>query len=102
MAKTLTCPIKGFEKVGITFPEADELTMAHYNKFYSGFEEAPAGASYQMRLVFGAVALCDDIEGIDAKNVLGMPINYSPVFDWIVNEVYVNTYAPAVLVPKNS
>lgn len=103
MPQTVKCPLDGFEQVEITFPEQAELTMAHYSRFGQGMADAPPDSSFGVRLIFGSIALCDKIEGleIDPAKLLELPLYYSQVLQWIVQVVYHDTYSPAVDVPKN-
>lgn len=96
---TIQCPIEGFE-VKVTFP--DEWLMKHIDQFYLGLEQAPKGAAPSTREIYGTIALCEEIEGLDLKNVGEMPLSHRPFFVWLVREIYLGNYLKAITVPNES
>lgn len=94
------CPVKGFEDVTITYP--DEWLMKHIDQFYVGLSKAPENSAPSTKEIYGSIALCDTIDGIDLTNVSEAPIAYRDFFIWLVNEVYVTSYVEAITVPNES
>lgn len=95
---TEKCTVKGFEKVSITFP--DKWLMAHRDLFFQGMGAAPSGASPGTSELYGCIALCEKIEGIEVDDLGSLELHYAPVFDWLRKVVY-ESFTAAMQPPKN-
>lgn len=93
---TVVCPVEGFEHVSITFP--DTWLYVHYERYQIGLSEAPENATDMTKRIYGAIALCDAIEGIDlSEGLLNQPLSYIGLFNWIKDTVlfpYLQAYLP--------
>lgn len=85
----LACPVAGFEQVEVTVP--DEWLMGHINRFYQGYNSDPEAAP-ALREIYGTIALCDAITGVDLKDVANKPLRWRPFFRWLVEAVYTGSY----------
>lgn len=95
---TIQCPLDGFEDVKVTYP--DEWLYKHIDVFYRGIQSAPDNSSPGTQELLGTLALCDDLEGIDIKNIDDLPIKYRQVFRWLVRTVYIDSYLQAITIPN--
>lgn len=96
---TVVCPLEGFEQVEIIYP--DEWLMKHIDQFNVGYYTAADNAANSTKELFGTLALCDSIKGIDTDSLGDMPLSYKPMFNWLVKEVYLK-YIKAMTVPNPS
>lgn len=96
---TIQCPIEGFENVTISYP--DEWLMKHIDQWHYGRSQAPENASPLTQETFGAIALCDKIEGIDLANITELPLRYVGLFRWLRDVVY-GSYLNAFTVEKKA
>lgn len=87
------------ENVWVTFP--DEWLMKHVDMFYQGVLSAPIGSAPSTEEIYGAIAICDKIEGIDLKDLHEKPLALWQVLRWIVEEVYIKSYLIAATVPNS-
>jgi hypothetical protein len=97
---TIECPLEGFDKITVTYP--DEWLMRHVDLFHLGFSSAPEDASPATKEMFGTVALCEKIEGLDLDDISAMPLSYRPFFNWLVETVFIDGYVKALTVPNGS
>jgi hypothetical protein len=74
--------------------------MKHVDLFYQGVTQAPLGSAPSTEEIYGAIALCSEIEGIDTSDLQDRPLRLWPVLRWIVEEVYVRSYLKDATVPK--
>lgn len=92
----VVCPVEGFEHVAITYP--DDWRYIHFEQYQAGLNEAPENATEVTKRLFGAVALCQKIEGVDLKEgLLNQPLSYTALFNWIKDTVlfaYLAAYMP--------
>ena len=93
---TIECPFD--DKVHVTYP--DEWLMKHVDLFYQGTQEAPAGSAPSTVEIYGAIALCEKIDGIDVGDLHDKPLGLWKVLRWIVEEVYIKSYLVAASVPN--
>jgi hypothetical protein len=94
----IACPLKGYEDVAVEFP--DEWFMRHVDQYWAGSNKAAEGASMFTRELYGAIALCDKIEGLDVKDLAAKPLAFYPVLNWLRTTVLGSYYA-AMEIPKN-
>ena len=92
----IQCPLD--ETVSVTFP--DEWLMKHVDLFYQGVAAAPVGSAPSTEEIYGAIALCDEIKGIDLSDLHDKPLTLWPMLQWIVKEVYIKSYLVAATVPN--
>lgn len=93
------CPIDGFDEVYITYP--DEWLMGHIDKYNFGWMQAGAEVAPFTKSLFAAAALCDKIEGVDFEKLSTLPLNFRPMFVWLVGEVLSSYHAAAEVDTKN-
>lgn len=80
------CPLEGFEHISIVYPA--EWTIGHIDQFYAGMSQAGPAASPIVREIFGTLALCSEINGLDTADVRALPAKYRRFFEWLVLLVY--------------
>lgn len=85
--------------VTVIFP--DTWLILHREKFWQGWNRAPADASPATKEIYGTVALCDEIRGLILDNLNEMPLHYIQFFEWLDQVVY-QPYLEATQIPKNS
>ena len=85
--------------VVVTFP--DEWVMSDIDKFYQGSQAAPVGSSPGNIELYGTIALCDAISGIEIADLGKLPLHYGGFFNWLRQTVYIDSYLQAVEPPKN-
>lgn len=92
-----TCPIEGFEHITVIYP--DEWLYRHLIQFEMGKRQAPDGAGPAAEELFGTIALCEKIEGVDLSDIPNAPLHFIQFFNWLRQEVYLS-YLQAVSPPK--
>jgi hypothetical protein len=97
---TVQCPVEGFEEIRVTYP--DEWLMKHIDQFYAGTQKSAEGCAPSTKELYGVIALCEKIEGIDLSKISEAPLTYRPFFVWLVLEVYINSYLKAITIPNGS
>lgn len=97
---TVNCPLEGFEDVQITYP--DEWLVKHRDMFFYGWSQPPEDSAPSTKETYGAIALCEKIDGLDIKNLAELPMSYIHVLNWIRDTVFVKGYLEAIEPPKNS
>ena len=93
------CPVEGYQNVKIRYP--DEWLMIHMDLFWEGYIQAPDNAAPATKEIFGTIALCEEIDGLDVSNIGQLPLSARLFFKWLVETVYYDSYLAAVEPPKN-
>ena len=103
---TVKCPVKGFERVEITYP--DEWLMEHTNVMYLAELSAPVNASPSIINATQLLALCD-IKGLEKElardkegkiDLAQLPLHFQSFFNWAVKLVIIDGYIEAQTVPN--
>ena len=96
----VNCPLPQFEGVEIEYP--DEWLMGHIDLFWQGYKSAPDNAAPSTKEMYGTIALCQKIEGLDTAELDKLPLHYRAFFNWLIETVYINSYLPATNPPEKN
>jgi len=89
--------IPALKDVTITYP--DVWLWKHADIYELGRNAAPEGSSDMTQRIYGAIALCDKIDGVKIEGLSDLPIYYRLFFSWLANEV-LTSYFEAFNVPN--
>lgn len=93
--RTEVCPVQGFEQVRITFPS--EWLIKHNEAFWAAYREAGDKVSHNTGLLYGCIAVCEQIEGLPNGEGQGGPGEWPlQVYNWLLKTVYFDSLEKAL------